>query len=302
MGEAVMNARAEGAGAHVGAVSASGRSGKTVIPKPRSPGLAFEATLPRHWFAGNVVATHIANGVNLLFPAGERFFVRSVHHYLDQVKSPELQAQAKGFFGQEGRHAKEHERMFDTLREQGYPIDRFLALYERVAYQIIEKVAPTSLALATTAAAEHYTAIMAENALRMNLLQNAHPTIRALLHWHAAEEIEHRSVAFDVLNEVAPGYGLRMAGLAMATVCLAGFWIMATSMLLASDPDATVERIIKDFRLARQARLSRDPNAKGTTQAVFLRGIREYMRPDFHPSQSDIDHLAEQYLTSVGMA
>ncbi len=195
-----------------------------------------------------------------------------------------------------------HERMFDTLRDQGYPIDRFLALYERIAYGVIEKIAPHSLALAATAAAEHFTAIMAENALRMNLLQNAHPTIRALLHWHAAEEVEHRSVAFDVLNEVAPGYGLRMAGLAVATVLLAGFWIMATSMLLASDPDATAERIIKDFRLARQARLSRDPNAKGTAQAVFLRGIREYMRPDFHPSQSDIDHLAEQYLTSVGMA
>lgn len=300
MGEVMMDARADGA--RMGAASASGRSGKTVIPKLRSPGFAFDASLPRHWFAKNVVATHIANGVNLLFPAGERFFVRSVHHYLDQVKNPELKAQVKGFFGQEGRHAKEHERMFDSLREQGYPIDRFLALYERVAYGIIEKYAPRSLSLATTAAAEHYTAIMAENALRMNMLQNAHPTVRALLHWHAAEEIEHRSVAFDVLQEVAPGYGLRMAGLAMATVCLAGFWVMGTSMLLAADPDATIERIIKDFRLARQARLSRHPNAKGAAQAVFLRGIREYMRPDFHPSQSDMDHLAEQYLTSVGLA
>lgn len=273
-----------------------------VVPKPRNPGLNLDEPIPRHWFAGNLVATHIANGVNLLFPAGERFFVRSVHHYLDQVKDPDLRARVKGFFGQEGRHAKEHERMFEALRADGFPIDRFLALYERIAFGMIEKVAPSSLALAATAACEHFTAIMAENALRTNMLERAHPTIRALLHWHAAEEIEHRAVAFDVLREVAPSYALRVSGLAVATACLASFWLAGTAMLLATDPDATFERIIKDFRLARKARLERNPESKGTAQDVFLRGIREYLRPDFHPSQSDIDHLADQYLTSVGLA
>jgi hypothetical protein len=37
-------------------------------------------------------------------------------------------------------------------------------------------------------------------------------------------------------------------------------------------------------------------------QSVFVRGIRDYMRPDFHPSQSDVDRLADQYIASVGLA
>ena len=35
--------------------------------------------------------------------------------------------------------------------------------------------------------------------------------------------------------------------------------------------------------------------------SVFRRGIREYMRRDFHPSQSDTDRLAADYLESVGL-
>jgi predicted metal-dependent hydrolase len=32
------------------------------------------------------------------------------------------------------------------------------------------------------------------------------------------------------------------------------------------------------------------------------RGLREYLRPDFHPSQKDTDGLAAAYLASVGLS
>ena len=263
------------------------------VPRPRTPGVDLDSQLPRYWFADNVAATHIANGVNLLFPAGERFFVRSVHHYLDQVDDELLRKQIKGFFGQEGRHAKEHERQFELLKEQGFDIERILVLYERVAYGFIEKVAPRSLALATTAAAEHFTAILAENALRNRFLDRAHPAMQQLLLWHASEEIEHRSVAFDVLRKVNPSYGLRLAGLAMASLCLTGFWTLAVAMLVAQDEQCSAQRFLRDFLALRERQEER---------AFLVKGIRSYMRPDFHPSQADIDHLAEQYLASVGLA
>lgn len=262
------------------------------VPRPRSPELGLDATVPRYWFADNVVATHIANGVNLLFPAGERFFVRSVKHYLDRVTDPVLREQARGFFGQEGRHAKEHDRVTEILAAQGYDVRRFLALYDRVAYGLIERAAPPALRLAATAACEHFTAIMAENALRQRMLDHAHPTMRALLLWHAAEEIEHRAVAFDVLRTVNPSYALRMAGLAVATACLAGFWALGTTALLLQE-DVPRARLRADRQYVKQHRAGRD---------VFLRGIREYMRRDFHPSQSDTDRLADEYLASVGLA
>src|SRR5580765_8138654 len=91
------------------------------------------ATIPRAWLGGSQVATAISNGVNLLFPHGERFFVRSVKHFLPQIDDPELRAQIKGFFGQEGRHASAHDDFNDVLRAQGYEIDRFLGSYKRIS-------------------------------------------------------------------------------------------------------------------------------------------------------------------------
>jgi uncharacterized protein len=261
------------------------------VPVPRSPALALDASIPRHWFGGNAVATHIANGVNLLFPAGERFFVRSVHHFLPRIEDPVLRAQVRGFAGQEGRHAKEHERFFTVLSEQGYDVERFLRLYEPLSARI-EALSPPALRLAVTAACEHFTALLAEDALRLRVLDRAHPAMRALLMWHAAEEIEHRAVAFDVLGKVAPSYALRMAGLAMATVLLGGFWTMGTLSLLAQ------ERAPRGHLFAQWRALREGPQP----HAVFLRGIRDYMRPGFHPSQSDVDRLADEYIASVGLA
>src|SRR5688572_26260128 len=109
--------------------------------RPRQPPLAFEG-VPRLWFGDNVIATHVANGVNLLFPAGERFFVRSVHRYLDRIDDEELRAQAKGFSGQEGRHAKAHEDFFELLEQNGYRVGGFVRGYTRLGYRGIEQNVP----------------------------------------------------------------------------------------------------------------------------------------------------------------
>jgi predicted metal-dependent hydrolase len=229
------------------------------VSKPRPPILPRQVAIdyskvPRHWLGGSVIATQLANGVNLLFPAGERFFVRSVHHFADRVKDPTLRAQIKGFSGQEGRHAKEHERFFRALVAQGYDVERFLAVYEKVAYGFIEKVASPELRLSTTAACEHFTALLAENALRLRILDEvADPAMRALMLWHAAEEIEHRAVAFDVLREVNASYGLRVAGLAMAAACLGGFWFAGAMSLLAQE-DASVRELVRDHAQLRAFR------------------------------------------------
>jgi predicted metal-dependent hydrolase len=257
--------------------------------RPRNPELAF-AGVPRHWFGGSPMATHLVNGVNLLFPGGERFFIRSVRRYMDRIEGdPELLAQVKGFFGQEGRHAQAHERYFEILEAQGYDVRSFLRVYDRLS-AVIEKMAPPELRLAVTVALEHFTAMMAENALRERLLDAAHPAMKKLLLWHAAEEIEHKSVAFDVLKKVNPSYGLRMAGMAVAIVTLSGFWMAALAVLLRQD--GVDVRVLKS-----ELRILRDHNPVG--ERVFGRGIREYVRRDFHPSHNDNYGLARDFFASL---
>lgn len=266
------------------------------IPKPRAPRLGFD-DLPRHWFAGSLAATHVANSVNLLFPAGERFFIRSVRHYLDEVRSPGLVQQVRGFFGQEGRHAQAHERLFDALRSQGYDIDSILERYQELAYDRIERSAPHALSLAVTVALEHFTAILAEDALTQDELKHAHPVVRQLLEWHAVEELEHKAVAFDVLAEVAPSYLLRVAGMIVATLTLGGFWFWAFRRLLAQE-GTTLRGALRELdELDRKATEHQGGDApRSVVSRVFLRGILEYMKPGFHPNDRDHRRLIAETL------
>ncbi len=254
--------------------------------------------IPRHWFWNNVHATHGANALHMIFPEGERFFIRSVKHYLDRIEDPELRARVRGFFGQEGSHGHEHERFVELLREQGYDVDRFLSLYQKIAYDHFEKLAPPVLRLSVTVACEHFTASLAANALESDFLEHAHPLLRDLLRWHAAEEIEHKSVAFDVLKEVDPRYGVRIAGLAIAGTLLSGFWILGTKMLVDQED-------IDPEELRRRGRAMKRTIREGgylRRRDIFKRAIVDYLRPSFHPDDEDNYGIARAYLTRIGRA
>ena len=268
------------------------------IPIPRDPKLDF-SDVPRHWIANNPVATAISNGINLLFPHGERFFVRSVHHYVKQLEDPVLQDQVKAFFKQEGHHSSAHDDFNAILRSKGLEIDRFLARYATVSRWFEAKLGP-KLNLAGTAAAEHFTAILAEGAFASGLFELVHPAMQRLLAWHAAEEIEHKAVAFDVLQAVDPSYALRMAGLAYATTLLASFWLWSTIELLRQEPLGW--RGLRTYGEQMKAKESeRDIDHGPVVSRVFLRGIRQYIRRDFHPRDNPNEHLARAWFAAHGM-
>jgi hypothetical protein len=84
-----------------------------------------------------------------------------------------------------------------------------------------------------------------------------------------------------------------MAGMAVTTVMLASFWAAAALVLLAQDgtPPAEVLRELKAFQQNHPVQ-----------ERVFARGIREYVRRSFHPSDNDNAGLAASYLASARMA
>lgn len=261
----------------------------------RKPGIVFDASMPRYWLKGNPVATHFFNGLNMLFPDGERFFVKSVYDHLDRITDPVLREQAKGFAGQEGQHANQHEKYFDVLRAQGYEVDTFLRRFRRF-YQFNNRWLPASLRLSITAGAEHYTALFGANVIEdRELLSDAPESMRNLLVWHATEEIEHKAVAFDVLQATHPSYLLRVLGFLMATLTLFGWSIAGTRMLLRQD--GITRQQARDFE---RRMVARDG---GRARARLWAGAREYFRRDFHPAeQSDEITRAHQRLEEIGLS
>lgn len=245
----------------------------------RRPNFPFDRDIPRHWLADSAAFTHDFNGLNLLFPDGERFFVKAVLDAMRELPDaePELERAVRGFAGQEGSHAREHERYFEILEAQGYRVEEFLRRFRRFA-EWTNRL-PVSLRLSMTAAAEHYTAVMGALVLELDLLDDAHPVMRDLITWHALEEIEHKAVAFDVLQRRNGSYALRMVGWVIATCSLFGWAAAGTRMLLRQDGVSGSEA-----RAQRRAFLRE--RGRGLLRGPLARGLA-YLRPRFHPHQID---------------
>ena len=110
-----------------------------------------------------------------------------------------MQENIKGFCGQEGFHRREHQRYNEALcAARGYDLAKLEAtLTRRLGWA--QKNLPAMTNLAITVAIEHFTAVLAELLLSSgSIMERAEPSMRDLWRWHAAEEMEHKSVAFDV--------------------------------------------------------------------------------------------------------
>ena len=94
---------------------------------------------------------------------------------------------------------------------------------ERVL-RLAARLLPASFQLAVTCALEHFTALMAHVLLSdERLLEGAHPTMAALWRWHAAEENEHKAVAFDVYKATGGSYFVRASMMIFMTLI---FWAL----------------------------------------------------------------------------
>ena len=101
------------------------------VPTIRRMDFPFDdADIPAHWWDGDRMLTRNADALHMLFPAGERFFMRSVRAFVPQIKDPELLARVRGFMGQEAMHGREHNRAFSLLERDGIEYESFLDAYE----------------------------------------------------------------------------------------------------------------------------------------------------------------------------
>jgi predicted metal-dependent hydrolase len=167
-----------------------------------------------------------------------------------------------------------------------------LRRYRWLAFKLLEPKMSPPLRLAITAACEHFTATFAHNGLTSDDMAEAHPTMKALLYWHAAEEIEHKSVAFDVFEEVDGRYSMRVAGMVVAIIALSTLWAAGTASFIAQDEDASWKRVVGEIIAARRS------GRVGNFEMLDM--FKTYIRRDFHPDEVDDYELAQQYLESVG--
>lgn len=204
--------------------------------RPRRAAFVFPPDVPRYWVGGRVGRTHLMNALHLFLPPFERMIVQLVrHHVLPQLRDPELAEQARGFMAQEAIHGRAHEAFHENLRAQGYAIDRYVARLDRIFQGVfVRRLGPT-YSLAMVAAFEHYTDLLVPLVLDGDFLEGCDPRVRELLAWHAAEEIEHNAVAFEMLGAVDRRATVRFAGNVLGLGVIFGALFAGTVLLLWQD-------------------------------------------------------------------
>ena len=248
----------------------------------------LQTPFARNWCGGDAFSTAFFNALSMSFPFGEQFFIDAVRDALATLPAEvqdRYRAEVRGFVGQEATHRRIHTLFNQHLEQQGL-VDRWTERASR-RMTLMEGADPRH-ALAVTAATEHFTAMFAEWLLaHPEVLEGAEPRLKTMWLWHSAEELEHKSVAFDIYRAAAGSDAWRRRWFRRVTV-----------MFLGDLMRQTVDNLRREGQLWRWATwksagrilLGRDGLLRGNWSAW-----RRYFRADFHPSQQD-SALAARWL------
>jgi predicted metal-dependent hydrolase len=261
--------------------------------------------IPLEWIPGHPVASTMINLFNIVLPAGEHWFVRTFNEALPLVKDPKLADEMRGFIGQEATHAAAHDEVVrEFLVANGVDPSPMLEL---VNYMFEKVLAPTTSTnpkrqlnnlcerLWLIAAIEHYTAVLGDFALNSTWDDfGANPTMVDLFRWHGSEEVEHRSVAYDVAVYFHNSYPDRIRAMTLAATAIFVFFQRGTRYLLKSDP-------ANDIGWAKMQRLRMRDSKLGLLpkfRKLFGSNTLTYFRPGFSPEEMGSTAQAIAYLAT----
>ena len=257
---------------------------------------------PLHWVPDDPFSTHMINVLHLLLPEGERHFIKAVLEASSLVDDPELEAAIKPFVQQESWHAWAHQVVLDHLAEQGIDTKPYTDRLGRTLSVTLgdpPKLLPKSLhrwwlyrRLADVAALEHFTAMLGQWVLQNRTHDDidTDPVMLDLLRWHGAEEVEHRSLVYDVYQHVSGNYAIRAFSMMMTAPLFVGWWIAGARYLMAADPTIDQKWRWRDW--IRAARKDRLPGP----QTLLITSPLRYLRPSHHPSSEASTQVAIEYL------
>jgi predicted metal-dependent hydrolase len=252
----------------------------------------------RLWHGGSVEATAIYNALSTTFPVGEAFFVESVRPFRSGAPD-KLMQDIKAFTTQEAIHSREHDAFNKRAIDAGYDISRLEAqVNKRLA---VTRNKPPIVSLAATMALEHFTAILAHQLLaNPRHLQGADSEAAALWRWHAAEEIEHKGVAYDTWLHATRAWPRRKR------------WTVKAKVMLYLTRNFIVDRTAGALDLMRQDGVT---GVRAWSLLLYYLWVRpgmfrkiagswlKFFLPGFHPWNEDDRALLTRYdaMTPAGI-
>lgn len=212
---------------------------------------------PLDWIPGQPFASHFINEINLLLPAGEFWFCKLYNKALPHITDAKLRGDVQMFMRQEAMHARAHAgATAEYLQQQGIDTEGHTRIIEWLfAQPLADEPFGRKLPgfaekqwlvfrLGIVAAIEHMTCVLGNYVLRNKSWDaaGADPVLLDLLRWHGAEEVEHRSVAFDVYKHLGGRYPSRYYLSLITVPAVIGLWVQGAAHLMKQDARYKAQR------------------------------------------------------------
>lgn len=203
------------------------------------------------WIPNQPFASHFINEINMILPAGEFWFCKLYNKAMPLITDEKLKEDVRGFIKQEAMHARGHTNAMDEyLEKRGINTERNKAVMDYLFNQVLadepfgQKVPKwfekrwLLLRLGLVATIEHMTCVLGKYALENEQWDKAgaDAVLLDLIRWHGAEEVEHRSVAFDLYQHLGGDYLSRYYLAAIVVPTIFGIWVDGAANVMSQDP------------------------------------------------------------------
>ncbi|MFN3072170.1 metal-dependent hydrolase [Acinetobacter sp. TY2] len=219
--------------------------------KPRKVKFEWKDT-PIDWIPNQPFISYFINEINMILPAGEFWFCRLYNKVLPQITDEKLKEDVRAFIRQEAMHAQAHNsanKEYLTIRN--IDVERNLKLMDLLFTKVLADKPLTFIPvpgplehqwdlfrLGIIATVEHMTCVLGKYVLYNKKWEElgADANMLDLVKWHGAEEIEHRTVAFDLYRHLGGGYISRYYQSLLVIAAVIGLWVDGAAHIMRQDP------------------------------------------------------------------
>jgi predicted metal-dependent hydrolase len=172
------------------------------------------------WNPARPEFSQIVNSASLAMPFLEPYLIATMQKARPEITDAALAADVDGYIGQESSHFRQHQQFNRRLAALGYRCIPALEARLKDDYQRFAEQRSFRFNLAYAEGFEAMALTIGHMLVeeRKALFGGADPAVSSLVLWHFVEEIEHKTVTYDVLAALGGNYLWRVWGLLFATV------------------------------------------------------------------------------------
>lgn len=219
---------------------------------------------------------------SLLLPYLEPYLIRSMKAAQSHVTDPKILDGLKGFIAQEGQHYRMHMKFNASVRRAGFPGLQALEKELSDDYQRFTNTKSLRFNLAYAEGFEAFTMNAIKGMMGTNGLGDDLPEFLQMIEWHFIEELEHRTVAFDVYDHVCGGYFYRLAVGMWAQWHFTSWLRRATAYMMKTSP--APKRSAKEMAKVRASQ----PLSRAISARNILPGLLRIYLPSYTPHDVEI--------------